>query len=91
MTSETTNGAQTTSPQAPIYPFDARGVAKRFRHAAIFGALEALVPGETMRFINDHDPLPLLHQVAQHFGDTVSANYRQRTSEAVIIDFVKLG
>ena len=25
-----------------IYPFDARGVAKRFRHAAIFGALDAL-------------------------------------------------
>ena len=26
------------SPDA-IYPFDERGVAKRFRHAAIFGAL----------------------------------------------------
>ena len=25
------------SPSA-IYPFDARGIAKRFRHAAIFGA-----------------------------------------------------
>ena len=23
-----------------IYPFDARGIAKRFRHAAIFGALQ---------------------------------------------------
>lgn len=30
-----------------IYPFDARGIAKRFRHAAIFGALDALTPGET--------------------------------------------
>ena len=49
------------SPDA-IYPFDARGVAKRFRHAAIFGALDALQAGETMRFVNDHDPLPL----AQH-------------------------
>lgn len=29
------------SPTA-IYSFDARGVAKRFRHAAIFGALDAL-------------------------------------------------
>ncbi len=42
-----------------IYPLDARGVAKRFRHAAIFSALDALLPGETMRFCNDHDPLPL--------------------------------
>jgi hypothetical protein len=43
------------SPDA-IYPFDACGVAKRFRHAAIFGALDSLQPGETMRFGNDHDP-----------------------------------
>ena len=27
-----------TTPEA-LYPFDARGIAKRFRHAAIFGAL----------------------------------------------------
>ncbi len=46
-----------------VYPFDARGVAKRFRHAAIFGALAALQPGETMRFCNDHDPLPLLQGI----------------------------
>ena len=34
-----------SKPEA-IYGFDARGVAKRFRHAAIFGALDALQPGE---------------------------------------------
>lgn len=49
------------------YPFDARGVAKRFRHAAIFGALSALQPGETMRFCNDHDPLPLFAAIARLF------------------------
>ena len=38
-----------------VYAFDARGIAKRFRHAAIFGALSALQTGETMRFANDHD------------------------------------
>ncbi len=32
-----------TTPEA-IYPFDARGVAKRFRHAAVFGALDSLQP-----------------------------------------------
>jgi Uncharacterized conserved protein (DUF2249) len=41
------------SPDA-IYPFDARGVAKRFRHAAIFGALDALSRGEIMRFVSGH-------------------------------------
>ena len=45
-----------------VHGFDARGVAKRFRHAAIIGALQSLHAGETMRFVNDHDPLPLLAQ-----------------------------
>jgi uncharacterized protein (DUF2249 family) len=72
-----------------IYPFDARGVARRFRHAAIFGALDALQPGETMRFVNDHDPLPLLDQLRMRYGETVSIEYRQRGIEGVVIDFVR--
>jgi uncharacterized protein (DUF2249 family) len=70
-----------------IYPFDARGVAKRFRHAAIFGALDALQPGEIMRFANDHDPLPLLAQIAQRYGERVSVAYQQREPGAIVIDF----
>ena len=76
------------SPDA-IYPFDARGVAKRFRHAAIFGALDALTSGETMRFVNDHDPLPLLNQLASRYGDAVTVRYVQRDPGAIAIDFVK--
>lgn len=73
-----------------IYPFDARGIAKRFRHAAIFGALDALTPGETMRFVNDHDPLPLLDQLAARYGDAVSIQYLERNpGQAVVIDFVR--
>jgi uncharacterized protein (DUF2249 family) len=74
------------SPDA-IYPFDARGIAKRFRHAAIFGALDALRAGETMRFANDHDPLPLLAQIADRYGERVSVEYRQREAGGVVIDF----
>jgi uncharacterized protein (DUF2249 family) len=74
------------SPDA-IYPFDARGVAKRFRHSAIFGALDALHPGETMRFANDHDPLPLLEQIAQRYGERVVVEYRRREPGGVVIDF----
>jgi len=76
------------SPDA-IYPFDARGVAKRFRHAAIFGALDALHPGETMRFVNDHDPLPLLEQLAARYADAVTIRYVQRDPGAIVIDFAK--
>jgi len=73
----------------PSTPFDARGVAKRFRHAAIFGALDALKPGETMRFTNDHDPLPLLEQLTARYGDGVTIRYLQRDPGAIRIDFVK--
>ena len=77
-----------TSPEA-IYPFDARGVAKRFRHAAIFGALDSLTPGETMRFVNDHDPLPLLNQLQARYGAGVQIAYVQREPGAIVIDFNK--
>ena len=69
-----------------IYPFDARGVAKRFRHAAIFGAL---MPGETMRFVNDHDPLPLLDQLRARYGEAVTISYRERQPGAITIDFAR--
>ena len=74
--------------QDQVYPFDARGVAKRFRHAAIFGALDALQPGETMRFVNDHDPLPLLDQLRNRYGDRISIEYQQRDPGAIAIDFL---
>lgn len=77
-----------TNPEA-IYGFDARGIAKRFRHAAIFGALDALQPGETMRFMNDHDPLPLLDQMRNRYGDHVEITYRAREPGQIVIDFVK--
>ena len=72
-----------------IYPFDARGIAKRFRHAAIFGALDALRAGETMRFVNDHDPLPLLDQLVQRYGEAVEITYKAREPGNIMIDFVK--
>ena len=72
-----------------IYPFGARGVAKRFRHAAIFGALDVLTPGETMRFCNDHDPLPLLAQLQGRYGDGLAISYVQRENGAIVIDFTR--
>ena len=64
-----------------------RGVSKRLRHAAIFGALESLDRGDVMRFVNDHDPLPLLSQIAQRYDGQVRHEYVQNGPDAVIIDF----
>lgn len=74
-----------------LYPFDARGIAKRFRHSAIFGALDALRPGETMRFCNDHDPLPLLDQLSARYGASVEIAYVSRAPGEIVIDFAKKG
>jgi len=71
------------------FPFDARGIAKRFRHAAIFGALDSLSAGETMRFVNDHDPLPLLAQLQARYGAAVTIEYRQREAGDIVIDFIR--
>jgi uncharacterized protein (DUF2249 family) len=76
-------------PEENIHVFDARGVARRFRHSAIFGALGALRNGETMRFINDHDPLPLLAQLGERFGKHLTVAYRQ--GDPVVIDFGIVG
>lgn len=70
-----------------VHAFDARGVAKRFRHAAIFGALQNLNAGETMRFVNDHDPLPLLSQLQRAFGETLGIDYVRREPGEIVIDF----
>lgn len=72
------------------YPFDARGVAKRFRHAAIFGALDALNPGETMSFVNDHDPLPLLAQLTQRYGAGIEISYVAREPGKIAINFKRV-
>lgn len=70
-----------------VFGFDARGVAKRFRHAAIFGALESLQDGETMRFVNDHDPLPLLNQIQDRYGHQIGIQYVAREPGNIVIDF----
>lgn len=71
--------------------FDARGVARRFRHSAIFGAIDVLRSGETMRFVNDHDPLPLIAQLRERLGECLTVTYRERGAEAVVIDFGIVG
>ena len=85
-----THNCSTPSIANGSYLFDARGVAKRFRHAAIFGALESLQSGETMRFCNDHDPLPLLAQLDQRFSSGIKMTYVSRAPGEIVIDFLIL-
>ncbi|HUH54182.1 hypothetical protein ASD22_10345 [Rhodanobacter sp. Root480] len=78
-------------PEANVHTFDARGVARRFRHSAIFAAIGVLRSGETMRFINDHDPIPLIAQLNDRLGENLTVTYRQRDPGAIVIDFGIVG
>ena len=42
-----------------------------------------------MRFVNDHDPLPLLQQLQARYGESVHIVYLQREPDAIVIDFVR--
>lgn len=42
---------------------DVREMPPRERHPAIFELLDRLQPGETLRLVNDHDPMPLRYQL----------------------------
>ena len=42
-----------------------------------------------MRFVNDHDPLPLLAQLADRYGVDIAIEYRQRDPGAIVIDFIR--
>lgn len=41
---------------------DLRALAPRERHSLVFSTFKALLPGETMELINDHNPEPLRGQ-----------------------------
>lgn len=44
---------------------DTRLIPPAIRHAAIFGALGAVLPGDSMVLVAPHEPVPLLQQLAQ--------------------------
>lgn len=48
---------------------DVRELAPRERHPLIFGRLEALQVGETLRLVNDHDPKSLRYQLMAEMPD----------------------
>lgn len=66
---------------------DARVLPSAIRHAAILGALSSLQPGASMVLIAPHEPVPLLAQVAEQFGDRITHTIGDRKPEAVRVRF----
>lgn len=61
---------------------DVREIPHAIRHATVFGAFEAVVPGGSMVLIAPHDPLPLLRQLTERTDGRLDVGYEQRGPQA---------
>ncbi len=61
---------------------DARQIPHAVRHAAIHGVVDALAPGAAVILVAPHDPLPLLAQIEQRHGASITVDYVERGPEA---------
>ena len=57
---------------------DLRQVAPQERHSLIFSSFEALLPGQTLELINDHDPKPLNDQFQLRSPGLFSWSYLEK-------------
>ena len=70
-------------PDADELPvLDARAIPHAIRHAAIFGVLEGIAPGDGLILVAPHDPMGLPAQLQQRLPDTFGVAYLQRGPQA---------
>ena len=60
---------------------DARTIPHAIRHATVFGAFDAIPVGGSLDLIAPHNPLPLLAQLKDRFGE-VGITYLDEGPEA---------
>lgn len=61
---------------------DVREIPHAIRHATVFGAFDAVPVGGSMLLVAPHDPIPLLHQLAERSGGRIAVAYEERGPEA---------
>ncbi len=61
---------------------DVREVPHAIRHATVFGAFDAVPVGGSMILVAPHDPIPLLHQLAERSNGRIAVGYEQRGPDA---------
>ena len=59
MTSTIANPVANPVATAAAMPLDLREITLRARHAHVFSRFDALLPGQVLQLLNDHDPQPL--------------------------------
>jgi len=61
---------------------DVRAIPHAIRHATVFGAFDAIPAGGSFVLVARHDPLPLLHQLAQRAAGRLEVTYLERGPQA---------
>ncbi|MGH8914650.1 MAG: DUF2249 domain-containing protein [Acidimicrobiia bacterium] len=69
---------------------DVRELEPRERHTTIFERLTALEPGETMRPVNDHDPVPLPYQLDAERPGQFAWDYIEDGTERWVVDITSM-
>lgn len=64
---------------------DVRTIPHAVRHGVVFGALEALAPGDGLVLVAPHDPLPLLAQLEGREPGAFDREYVSREATEVSI------
>lgn len=80
-------GCSHDEPQIP--ELVAHDLPREIRHGAILGAIGSLEPGASLILVAPHDPLPLLAQATERFGDQIRYDYVDRAPDAVRVKFTR--
>lgn len=75
----------------PVTSIDVRVIPPRERHPQIFGALGALKAGESIRITSDHDPRPLLYQLATNYPGAFGWEYLEQGPDVWRLDIGRQG
>lgn len=73
-----------------ITNIDVRIIPPRERHPRIFGALGALTAGQSLHITSDHDPRPLLYQLATNFPGEFGWDYLEQGPDVWRLDIGRL-
>lgn len=68
---------------------DVRTIEPRERHPLIFGRLDELGAGASLRLLNDHDPKPLRYQLEAEHPDHYRWEYVEQGPEQWAVDITK--
>ena len=75
----------------PPTELDVREIVPRERHQMIFGLLDQLEPGQALRLVNDHDPIPLYYQLEATRPSQFNWDYQEQGPLVWRVDITKKG